>query len=63
MYCGGPLKKYPRQVEALKNGQMTLAVLGPFLGGALFALPLFCILCPGLSPWTDQTRAITTVMT
>ena len=40
VWHGGPLKKYPRQVEALKNGQLTLSIFGPFLWGALFA-PLF----------------------
>ena len=45
---GGTLKKYPRQVEALNNGQLILALLGPFWG-ALFA-PLFLILGPWAKP-------------
>jgi len=46
---GGTLKKYRRQVEALKNGQLTLSLFGPFFGWALFEPP-FLILGPWAKP-------------
>ena len=37
---GGTQNKYSRQVEALKNGQLTLALFGLFFG-VIFLHPLF----------------------